>query len=285
MVPTPFAADGRVDRASLARWCTKVIDEGCTGLVALGVIAEPSALSPAERDLVVEVIASVAVDRGADLAVGSGPTVDGSDPSVRAVRRTPAVTHVLAPVLSADVTTLRSHLASLAGATGRPLIVQDLPRATGVVVSPESLVRAVADLPEVAAVKCESPPTFTAIGLLARHTSAAPMAGMGGVGLVADLAAGARSLAIGVTGAALLNRAVDAWERGQHGECARLVAEGAPLHHFETQPGRSIAIRKEHWRRRGLIDGASVRPPQQAYDASLTALSDLLLGGGPRRRS
>ncbi|MDR6174076.1 4-hydroxy-tetrahydrodipicolinate synthase [Nocardioides zeae] len=278
MVPTPFDADGRVDVGSLVRFCASVVDDGCTGLVALGVIAEPTALTPAERDLVLDVVASVAVDRGVELALGAGTAETDDTQCARAVRRAPAVTHVLAPVTSPSAVTLRGRLAALAGATGRPLIVQDLPRATGVVIAPPDLVRAVADLPEVAAVKCESPPTFASVGLLARHTPVAPMAGMGGVGLVADLAAGARSVAIGVTGSALLNRALDAWEQGRPDVCARLVAEGAPLHHFETQPGSPIAIRKEHWRRRGVIADASVRPPQQAYDPALAALSDLLLG-------
>lgn len=49
-----------------------MLDEGATGIVALGTTGEPAALDEAERDLVTDVCARVCRERGAMLTVGAG---------------------------------------------------------------------------------------------------------------------------------------------------------------------------------------------------------------------
>ncbi|MYT23531.1 4-hydroxy-tetrahydrodipicolinate synthase, partial [Streptomyces sp. SID7760] len=72
---TPFDSAGDVAADSLEALAHQVLDEGATGIVALGTTGEPAALDEAERDLVTGVCARVCRERGAMLTVGAG----GSD--------------------------------------------------------------------------------------------------------------------------------------------------------------------------------------------------------------
>ncbi|MDF9714781.1 dihydrodipicolinate synthase family protein [Nocardioides sp. ChNu-153] len=282
MVPTPFSADAAVvDRSSLVRLAGGLLDDGCTGLVALGAIAEPATLTAAERDAVVRDLGAVARARGAGLVVGLAGT--RTDDAVAEVRRSADLRRsadaLLVPVPAPDARSTRRHLRAVHDASGLPLVVQDLPRATGVTIGLDELLRAVEGLDFVAAVKCESPPTFVAVAALVRHTDVVAMSGMGGTGLVADLHAGARAVALGATPTRVLVAAVDAWQRGDVEESLRLVGSVATRCHVETQPGASVAIRKEHWRREDRIASASVRaptPPWRPEEDGLDGLSALL---------
>jgi 4-hydroxy-tetrahydrodipicolinate synthase len=61
MAPTPFTSAGTdVDAESLARFARHVTAQGCTGLIALGVIAEPATLSRQERLTCLATIADAA---------------------------------------------------------------------------------------------------------------------------------------------------------------------------------------------------------------------------------
>lgn len=48
-ITTPFASDGSVDHDSLARHCTWLIDNGCSGVVALGSLGEAATLGVDEK--------------------------------------------------------------------------------------------------------------------------------------------------------------------------------------------------------------------------------------------
>src|SRR3712207_3949518 len=72
---TPFAGDGSVDLDALERLARDAADGGAAGLVALGSTGEPFALSESESVAVVDVVARVCAETGAQLIVGAG-TVD-----------------------------------------------------------------------------------------------------------------------------------------------------------------------------------------------------------------
>ena len=60
-ITTPFHADHSVDRAFLARHCAWLIDNGCSGIVALGSLGEGATLNSAEKTEVLKTcIAAVA---------------------------------------------------------------------------------------------------------------------------------------------------------------------------------------------------------------------------------
>ena len=273
MLPTPFTSDGAdVDHASLAGLGHHLVNEGCEGLVCLGMIAEPSTLNVQEQVAIIDTLTTSSLDVP---IVASLMTTDE-----RAALRTAAtlvsefgdvVTGLMVPVHSSDALALRAHLQRLHQTTGTDLLVQDLPRATGVTIEVDDLAQALDGLGFVVGVKCESPPTFHRIRRLAANADYSLISGLGGAGLIDDLLAGADAVAIGSTATAAIASAFAAWRLG-HRESARdLIAAVSPLLHFETQPGQSTSIRKEHWRRRGLIASATVRPPTPTWTRDLDA--------------
>lgn len=71
-IVTPFDHVGDVDVASLERLAARLLDDGATGLVALGTTGEPATLSAAERRLVVETCDRACSAAGRQLVVGAG---------------------------------------------------------------------------------------------------------------------------------------------------------------------------------------------------------------------
>ena len=61
--PTPFAADGSVDADGLVAIVDACIDWKVDGITVLGVMGEVSALSDAERDIVLTSVLTAAHDR------------------------------------------------------------------------------------------------------------------------------------------------------------------------------------------------------------------------------
>ena len=69
---TPFGPAGQVDTAALEALGRQVLDDGATGLVALGTTAEAAALDDDERVVVAEAVGRVCQERGARFVVGVG---------------------------------------------------------------------------------------------------------------------------------------------------------------------------------------------------------------------
>jgi 4-hydroxy-tetrahydrodipicolinate synthase len=63
----------------------------------------------------------------------------------------------------------------------------------------------------------------------------------------------------------VVREALTQWSAGNAAGARTAMAGIAPLINFEVQAKTSIAIRKEHWRRQGIIASATVRPPAYPY--------------------
>ncbi|MBK1787211.1 dihydrodipicolinate synthase family protein [Prauserella cavernicola] len=275
MLATPFTADGTsVDRASLRRYCDEVIDRGCRAVVVLGVIGEPGALGHHERLTVVE----TALATGAEVHVATMAATRAerlAEVTTLAERFGDRITGYLVPITTSSPQELRDEAEDLYAAGGRAIVLQDYPASSGVRIAVDDLARAVAGASHVAAIKCEAPPTF---GRIRRLRELVPevglMSGLGGLSLVDDLGQGARLVASGTSRPEVAVQAVRAWLDGDEGTARRLVGAAAAAIGFEIQQGTSIAIRKEHWRRQGVIASAAVRPPAMPYEPYLGPLSD-----------
>jgi 4-hydroxy-tetrahydrodipicolinate synthase len=68
---TPFDGAGAVCHRTLAALAHRVLDDGATGLVALGTTAEPESLTTEERHAVLDTVAAICVERGVPLVVGA----------------------------------------------------------------------------------------------------------------------------------------------------------------------------------------------------------------------
>ncbi|BCW45334.1 dihydrodipicolinate synthase family protein [Arthrobacter sp. StoSoilB5] len=275
MVATPFGPGGGViDLESLSRLSRVLVERGCTSLVGLGVIAEPASLTMREKVMAMEAIAGSA---GGLPVVASVMNPGWAEALLEARQLTSALpgklSAIMVPVSSSDPREFRDSLRAVHKSTGLPVIVQDLPRATGIRISVEDLADTLSGLDFIQAVKCESEPTFTRINFLESRISSRLIGGFGGIGLIDDLRSGAVGMAAGISKPEVLASALQKWRMGDELGAAKTVGEIAGLINFETQQGASIAIRKEHWRRQGVIEHAAVRPPTTAWSAAFDAHS------------
>ncbi|MEV4802641.1 4-hydroxy-tetrahydrodipicolinate synthase [Nonomuraea sp. NPDC049421] len=151
---TPFDAAGAVAVDAVEKLGRHMLDEGASGLVALGTTGEVAALTPDERARVIEACARVCEERQAPLTAG----VTGND-----TRTTAAALRELPAGVSAALVTVPyflrpgergvvAHFEALAEESPVPLVIYHIPYRTGQAVSAATL-RRLAAHPGIAGVK------------------------------------------------------------------------------------------------------------------------------------
>jgi 4-hydroxy-tetrahydrodipicolinate synthase len=270
VVATPFQGpDLALDEGSLAGLVRHFAATGATGLTVLGVFGEAAQLSAAERRTVLATVVD-AVDLPlvvGSTALGTAPLLD--ELALIQEATGPRLAAAMVQVNTPRAEVLRRHLTAVHDATGLALVVQDYPVASGVRIGTDELAAALTGLPFVAAVKAESPPTTVAVAALTRQLDVPVFGGLGGLGLLDELAAGAAGAMTGFSFPEGLVACVQAWQEGGFPVARAAFAPFLPLIAFEQQPGIALAIRKECLRRRGLLAEAGVRPPAAAMPAAL----------------
>jgi 4-hydroxy-tetrahydrodipicolinate synthase len=138
---TPFAPDGQIDTSALRRLVDRSIDGGVHGVVACGSTGEFAAMSGTERRLVVETVIDQAGGRVPVVAqTGAMSTAEAVDLSRHAQAAGASVLMVVAPYyepLTLDETV--DYLRTVADAVELPIMLYNLPAATGVNLSPETV--------------------------------------------------------------------------------------------------------------------------------------------------
>lgn len=138
---TPFAADGGVDEARLRALVDRSIDGGVHGVVACGSTGEFSALSHDERRLVVETVVDQTARRVPVIAqTGAASTAEAVRLSRHAQSAGVDVVMPVAPYyepLSVEETL--TYLRAVAGSVDIPVMVYNLPVATGVDLDPDTV--------------------------------------------------------------------------------------------------------------------------------------------------
>lgn len=144
---TPFTTSGEVAIDSVEKLAHHVLDEGATGLVALGTTAEAAALSAAERQQVIDVCVRVSEERGTPLIVGATPDTLRDLPDVA----TAALVIVPAFVRPGERGVI-AHFEALAEMSPVPLVIYHIPYRTGQALSAAAL-RRLGGHPMIAGVK------------------------------------------------------------------------------------------------------------------------------------
>ena len=93
--------------------------------------------------------------------------------------------------------------------------------------------------------------------------------GLGGIGLLDELAAGSAGAMTGFSYPEGLIACLDAWRDGGYEAARQAFLPYLPLVNFEQQAKGALAIRKECLRQRGLIMESSVRPPATSMPEAL----------------
>lgn len=285
VLATPFDEHLDTDLESLRNEVASFSGDGCDGLVALGVFGEAASLQPAEADAVAQTVAT-----STDLPYVLGLSEREPDAVVAqaqrllaAVPRPPVA--LMAQISDANPAVAAESLRRLHDATGIGVLVQDYPVVSGVSVTDEQVVALVRACPFAVGVKSETPPTSAAIAHLARRVDVPVFGGLGGVGLLDELAAGSAGAMTGFSHPAVLAAVLRAYRDGGFSAAREVFAPWLPLANFEGQLRVGLAIRKEVLRRRGVIAGSRVRRPAMPLPASLIGLLDQHLATLPHHVS
>ena len=281
VLATPFNDGLGVDIASLRNEVEAFAADGCDGFVALGVFGEAASLRADEADEVAHTVAS-ATRLPYVLGLSErdpGAIVSQARRLLAAVPRAPVA--LMAQIADPNPAVAAASLRELHDATGIGILLQDYPVVSGVSVSDEQVVTIVRSSPFVVGVKSEAPPTSVAIAHLAPRLDVPVFGGLGGVGLLDELAAGSAGAMTGFSHPAALAAVLAAHRDGGFPAARDVWAPWLPLANFEGQLRVGLAIRKEVLRRRGVIDCGRVRRPARSLPATLVPLLDQHLAAVP----
>jgi 4-hydroxy-tetrahydrodipicolinate synthase len=153
-LPTPFAADGNVDRAAFEYFCQRQVDAGATALVVCGTTSEAPTLSAAEHATLIQIAVGVARGRVPVIAgAGSNSTTHAIELSKEAeVAGADALLSVVPYYNKPTQAGLHAHFSAIAQSTGLPLILYDVPSRTVCGLADETVAR-LAEMPQIIGLK------------------------------------------------------------------------------------------------------------------------------------
>lgn len=281
---TPFTEDGDVDLKSIDSLAELYLDSGVYGLTILGIMGEAHKLSDEERSMV--------VGRYIEAARGRVPVVVGCSAMATKVtveRAREAETAGAAAIMVAPPNNVRNldlvfeHYRRVAEAVTVPVVVQDEPVNTGVVMPAPFIARVINEIEGCRYVKLEEAPTTIKITNLIEKIEdpdkrAGIFGGLGGMYFYEELSRGAVGIMTGFAYQEILVRTYELFSEGREREAREYFFRYLPLVRFEAQLGvGGVGIRKEVFKMRGAISSSHVRFPAPALDEeTLRELEELV---------
>jgi 4-hydroxy-tetrahydrodipicolinate synthase len=277
---TPFHSDGSIDYDGQDRLIDHLLAQGAHGLGLFGNASEGYTLSSAERIELMRRI-SKRVNGRVPLVASSGHT--GTAAAVELSREMEDLgadcLMVLPPYfLKTDGDGLMHYFEAISKAVKIPIMVQDAPLMTQVVMPAPLLVRMGREIEQVRYVKVEAPPTTTKIGAIAKQ-AADSLTLFGGLNcqfFIEEWQRGARGQ---MPGSDRTRDLVQIWEHLEQGRTAdawSAFSRILPLLRFELQPGLGVSAQKHNLVAAGVIACPQVRHPTAALDAeSIVELAHL----------
>lgn len=263
ILATPFDTQGRIDQESLRSLVEFQIGRGAAGLTILGIMAEVSKLSDAERDLITTIVMDQVNGR---IPVVVNATHTGTYLVTENARKAEAAG--AAGIMVAPPTGLRNLDAvgdfyrTVAAATKLTIVVQDEPITSGVIMPPSFL--AGLGLPYI---KLEEAPVPAKISrILEKNSDCKMFGGLGGVFFLHEMQRGAVGTMTGFAYTEILVSIYKDYTEGRKDEAAATFYRYLPLISYEGQLVVGLAIRKEVLRRRGAIKCSDIRAPGMKVD-------------------
>jgi 4-hydroxy-tetrahydrodipicolinate synthase len=280
ILPTPFNDDESLDLESWRRLLEFMTTLRVDGVTILGVLGESNRLTDNERDALIERAVEVA---GGRLPIIVGASHSGTRAAAALSRRAQdlgasavMVTPAKEPVPSEErIVVLYRRIAD---ETSIPIVLQDHPASTEVHMSAEVIVKVLREVASVACVKEEAVPTAPKIRLIRESFQDRPVSVLTGLGALYapfDLDAGSDGFNTGFAFPEVLQALVAAARMNDWATVHELYCRFAAMIVFEQQPG--VAIRKELFRRRGLIRSARARHPGATISPAQSRMLDVLL--------
>lgn len=281
---TPFRTNGQVDEESLRRHVKHSLAWGADGLVCFGLAGETYKLTDAERASILAVVIDEA-DGAVPVVAGTEHTgTEGAKVRSRHAAELGAAAIMVYPpsFVKPDSTAIVDFFATLVESVDIPIVIQDAPGWTGVML-PVDLLAEIADAaPNVRYVKVEAPPTAPKLAAVAAM-GLRPISGYGALHLGEELISGIHAI---MPGSGLPGLFVDIWQaysRGDIGNALGLYHSALPLLVFEMGSlDVFVAVQKRLLGSRGVIASDGLRQPgrqldggQQAYMHSVVNQSRL----------
>lgn len=265
---TPFQADESVDDLSLRKLVRFVRSKGVDGVVALAIFGEGGKLNESERAAVVDaVIEEAAGDLPVVVSVGHLSSRLAAEMAVRAKKSGAAAVMALPSANAKTVESLAAYYSRIADAFAGPLVLQDEPTTSGVVMSAEMIATLASRVPLIEAVKLEEAPTPPKVSALAAlRPQLSVFGGLGGVFFLEELRRGAVGTMTGFAFPEALVAVYRAHRRGNVQAADSCFEAMISMARYENQATISLALRKEALRLRGVLQSATVRQPAKALD-------------------
>jgi 4-hydroxy-tetrahydrodipicolinate synthase len=270
---TPFDDKEHVDLESMDKVVRFMAQLGMDGVTILGVLGESNRLVDAEREQII----AAAVKAAGTMPVCVGTSHTGTA-AARALSQMAeqlgAAAVMVTPGFEPTPNEQRvfEYFKTVADGISIPIVAQDHPASSQVHMSVGLILRLINEIPRIACVKEEAPPTPQKVaavlnGMTGRKVTL--LQGLGALYGLFDLERGAHGFMTGFAFPEALKAMVDAARAENLAEARRVYNRFLPLIVFEQQPG--TAIRKEIYRLRGLIRSNRVRHPGGTIDAATAA--------------
>ena len=278
---TPFTGEGGVDFGGIDALADHYLESGVDGLVVLGIMGEAHKLTDAERSAVVERYVA-ATDGRVPVVVGcSAPATRVVTERAREAEQSGAAAVMVAPpnnVKNLDL--VFGHYRGVAEGTSLPVVVQDEPVNTGVVMPAGFVARLMNEVENCRYVKLEEAPTTIKISSLLKNieTETGVFGGLGGMYFYEELRRGASGIMTGFAYPHVLVETYRLFVGGEGRKAQEFFFRYLPLIRFEAQLGvGGVGIRKEIFKVRGMIVSSHVRFPAPTLDEeTLRELEDLV---------
>lgn len=265
---TPFNADGSLDLDGAKSMLDFYLERGAHGLTLLGMMGEQQKLSPEESLQFVETCARHVNGRVPMIVGAATPWIDNLKSFARGVMDAGGSALMFAPM-----TGLRSD-DQITGFVERvcnalhdvPLVLQDYPQTTGVILSPSLINRLIDRFTGIVMFKHEDQPGLAKLTAIRKHQASGGrrvsiLVGNGAIHYVQELARGADGAMTGFSYPEMMVDVFGLWEAGKHEEAEDLFDTYLPLVRHELQPGQGLAIRKYILVKRGAFKSEHVRMP------------------------
>lgn len=271
ILPTPFDEDGALDESSLQRLVEHLIAQRVHGLGTLALASEGYKLTEAEGRRVIRAVVEAAAGR---VPIVVGTSHEGTRAAIERSRETATLgadaVMLLPPYLVKPTpASLLAHFAAVAEAVEVPVVVQDSPQLTGVVMPPAFLIELARRAPNIRYVKIEGLPASRSISAVveALGPGFGVLCGWGGLGLLDALRRGACGYMPGADFAPALVAVYEAFEVGQIEQAQSLYDRLLPLLGFAAQSlDRFVIVAKTALAGQGIITTPTLRAPFTPLD-------------------
>lgn len=285
IAPTPFLPTGEIDFTSAERLFAFYNEIGSDGATVLGIMGEAPKLEPQESLQLLKL--AVKHLAGKPVIVGvSAPGFAAMRSLAREAMEAGAAGVMIAPpnVLRTD-DQITGYYAGAIEAIGTdiPVVVQDYPLITSVLMTAGVIRKIVSDNPSVIMLKAEDWPGLEKISQLRKWQGEGILRPLsilvanGGLFLDFEMERGADGSNTGYAFPEMLMDVVRLSKVGSRDAAHNLFDAHLPLLRYEQQPGLGLAVRKYVMMRRGLLAHDTQRKPGGTLSATAKAEIEYML--------